>query len=95
MNTSYRDVRFWRETMELVWVLSERNSRLSEEELCGLTGQMRLAAVSILGKIGEGHLYDKDRNTLSGPSSERATPRRLGGNYLLNAPIQSTKARRT
>lgn len=79
MNTSYGNVRFW-QTMELVWVLSERNSRLSEEELCGLTGQMRLAAVSIPGNIGEGEgpPDDKEWNT-SFVRTVVPSERRLGG----------------
>ena len=70
--------------MELVWVLSERNSRLSEEELCGLTGQMRLAAVSIPGNIGEGegHPYDKNRNTFFVRTVVRAIGAREAGKEL-------------
>ena len=60
---SYRELRVWQKAMELVLALYRETRGFPREELYGLTGQMRRAAVSIPSNIaeGKGRSTDKDR----------------------------------
>ena len=51
---SFRDIIIWQKSMSLVTELYEITKKLPEDELYGLTSQMRRAAVSIPSNIAEG-----------------------------------------
>ena len=52
---SFRDLRVWREGIELVKATYALTRSLSKDELYGLSSQIRRAAVSIPANIAEGH----------------------------------------
>ncbi len=54
MAQTYRDLIAWQKAMELVTRVYKVTRRLPREELYGLTGQLRRAAVSIPSNIAEG-----------------------------------------
>ena len=51
---SYRDLRLWREGIELAVAVYEGTERFPKREMFGLTAQMRRAACSIPSNIAEG-----------------------------------------
>lgn len=63
MAESYRDLRVWKASMELVVRVYEETSSFPGSETYGLTAQMRRAAVSVPSNIaeGKGRLTDRDR----------------------------------
>ncbi len=52
---AYRELKVWQVSMDLVQSTYELTKRFPREELYGLTGQMRRAAVSIPSNIAEGY----------------------------------------
>jgi four helix bundle protein len=52
---SYKDLTVWRKSMDLVREVYTLTRMLPSEEMHGLSGQMRRAAVSIPSNIAEGH----------------------------------------
>ena len=52
---SFRDLRVWQMGMDLVEETYRLTQDFPKDELYGLTGQMRRAAVSIPSNIAEGH----------------------------------------
>ncbi|MGO9084118.1 MAG: four helix bundle protein [Candidatus Sulfotelmatobacter sp.] len=54
MNRSYRDLRVWQRSMELVVAIYNQTLRFPREELYGLVSQMRRSAVSVPSNIAEG-----------------------------------------
>lgn len=56
MNTpnTHRDLAAWREAMRLVKVIYRETAHFPNEELFGLTAQMRRSAISIPSNIAEG-----------------------------------------
>lgn len=76
---NHKDLIVWQKSMALVRRLYEVTRVFPQEELFGLTSQMRRAAVSIPSNIAEGYgrIYDKERiNFLSialGSASELET----------------------
>ena len=54
MGQSYRDLIAWRKAMELVTEIYRTTRAFLREELCGLTNQLRRAAVSVPSNIAEG-----------------------------------------
>ena len=76
---NHKDLIVWQKSMALVRRLYEVTRAFPQEELFGLTSQMRRAAVSISSNIAEGYgrIYDKERiNFLSialGSASELET----------------------
>ena len=64
MIASYRDLRVWQKTMELVVGIYQNTQRFPREEMYGLIAQMRRAAVSVPSNIaeGKGRSTDRDRN---------------------------------
>ena len=64
MSASYRDLRVWRNAMDLVFLVYERTRDFPKAELYGLTSQMRRSAVSIPSNIaeGKGRSTDRDRS---------------------------------
>ncbi|MGO8796082.1 MAG: four helix bundle protein [Candidatus Sulfotelmatobacter sp.] len=64
MSASYRDLRVWRNAMELVIQVYARTREFPKDELYGLTSQMRRSAVSIPSNIaeGKGRSTDRDRS---------------------------------
>jgi len=63
MNRSYRDLRVWQRSMELVVAIYNQTRRFPREEIYGLVSQMRRSAVSVPSNIaeGKGRLTDRDR----------------------------------
>ncbi len=61
-SSSYRDLRIWREAVELALSIYRVTTTFPKHELYGLTSQMRRAAVSISSNIaeGKGHCSDGD-----------------------------------
>ena len=53
-NCSYRDLRIWREAVDLALAIYRATAEFPKHELYGLTSQMRRAAVSISSNIAEG-----------------------------------------
>ncbi len=76
---NHKDLIVWQKSIALVRRLYEVTRAFPQEELFGLTSQMRMAAVSIPSNIAEGYgrIYDKERiNFLSialGSASELET----------------------
>ncbi len=52
---SYRDLRVWRQAMDLAGACYRTTREFPKEELYGITSQMRRAAVSVAANIAEGH----------------------------------------
>jgi len=63
MNASYRDLKVWQYSMKLALCVYGVTRSFPKEEMYGLVGQMRRAAVSIPSNIAEakGRLTDRDR----------------------------------
>ena len=63
MNRSYRDLRVWQRSMELVFSIYTETRRFPREELYSLVSQMRRSAVSVPSNIaeGKGRTTDRDR----------------------------------
>ena len=53
-SSSYRDLRIWRESVELALIIYRVTSAFPKHELYGLASQMRRAAVSVSSNIAEG-----------------------------------------
>jgi four helix bundle protein len=64
MSASYRDLRVWKNAMDLVVQVYEQTRSFPKEEIYTLTSQMRRAAVSIRSNIaeGKGRSTDRDRS---------------------------------
>jgi four helix bundle protein len=62
MSASYRDLRVWQNSMDLVVSIYHETQGFPKEELYGLTSQMRRAAVSIPSNIAEGKGRSTDRD---------------------------------
>lgn len=52
---SYRDLRVWKQSMDVVTDIYKTTHAFPQEELYGLTAQMRRCAVSIPSNIAEGY----------------------------------------
>lgn len=61
---SYRDLRVWQVSMDLVELIYEQTAALPDEERYGLSSQMRRAAVSIPSNIAEGHTRTSSKEFL-------------------------------
>lgn len=63
MSASYRDLRVWRCSMEMVVRIYKATQSFPKQETYGLVSQMRRAAVSLPSNIaeGKGRLTDRDR----------------------------------
>ena len=56
--TSYRDLRVWKESMDLVVAVYRTVAGFPKEEMYGLTSQIKRSAISIPSNIAEGHARD-------------------------------------
>lgn len=54
MIKTYRDLKIWQQSMELVTAIYKATSQFPEEEKYGLTSQLRRSSVSIPSNISEG-----------------------------------------
>jgi four helix bundle protein len=54
MSSSFRDLRVWKDAMDLVTAVYRETKTFPKDELYGLVNQMRRAAVSIPSNIAEG-----------------------------------------
>lgn len=57
---SYKDLRRWKEAVELALTIYRATADFPKHELYGLTSQMRRAAVSISSNIAEGKGHNSD-----------------------------------
>jgi len=55
MASNYRDLRVWRQGIDLALLTYELTGSFPREELYGLTSQMRRCAVSVPSNVAEGH----------------------------------------
>ncbi len=62
MGVSYRDLRVWQRSMNLVLSIYATTHQFPKEELYGLVSQMRRAAVSVPSNIAEGKGRSTDRD---------------------------------
>jgi len=62
MSSSYRDLRVWRQAMDLAMQVYRLTEAFPKHELYGLTGQIRRAAISIPSNIAEGKGRRTDRD---------------------------------
>jgi four helix bundle protein len=60
-NSSFRDLKVWRDAMTLVEEVYKLSARFPPTERFGLTAQIRRAAVSIPSNIGEGKRRKRQR----------------------------------
>ena len=60
-NSSFRDLKVWRDAMTLVEDIYKLSKRFPADERFGLTAQLRRAAVSIPSNIGEGKRRKRQR----------------------------------
>jgi four helix bundle protein len=62
MSSSFRDLRVWREAIDLTAQVYKSTSEFPKSEVYGLTQQMRRAAVSVPSNIaeGKGHHSNKE-----------------------------------
>lgn len=92
---SHKDLIVWQKSMSLVKRLYEVTRTFPQEELFGITSQMRRAAVSIPSNIAEGfgRIYDKDTlrflSTALGSASELETQLLISGQlgYILQSEL--------
>jgi four helix bundle protein len=54
MGKSYRDLLAWQKAMDLVTAVYRASARFPQDEIYGLTSQLRRAAVSVPSNIAEG-----------------------------------------
>jgi four helix bundle protein len=64
MSRSYREIKVWQKAIELVVDIYSCTRSFPREELYGLAGQLRRAAVSIASNIAEGKGRRTDRELL-------------------------------
>ena len=64
MSGSYREIKLWQKAIELVVDIYSCTRSFPREELYGLAGQLRRAAVSIASNIAEGKGRRTDREFL-------------------------------
>jgi len=61
---SYRDLKVWQKSMRIAQEIYSVTAQFPQEELYGLSGQMRRAAISVPSNIAEGHARDSSREYL-------------------------------
>lgn len=64
MTHSYKDLIVWQRSMELVIAVYELTEQFPQEEIYGLTSQMRRSAVSIPSNIAEGRFRGTKKDYL-------------------------------
>jgi len=62
MASSFKDLRVWREAMNLAFAVYHETKDFPKHEVYGLTQQMRRAAVSVPSNIAEGKGHRSDRS---------------------------------
>jgi len=62
--TSFRDLRVWQLSMELVEIIYRLTQNFPKHEIYGLTSQIQRAAVSVPSNIAEGHTREHTREFL-------------------------------
>lgn len=61
MASSYKDLRAWRQAMDLALAIYRNTRSFPKDELYGLTAQLRRAAVSVPSNIAEGKGRSSDK----------------------------------
>jgi four helix bundle protein len=61
MATSYKDLRVWRQSVDLALEIYRQTQTFPKNELYGLTSQLRRAAVSVPSNIAEGKGRSSDK----------------------------------
>lgn len=62
MSGRYQDLKVWQKAFELTFKIYRETKKFPNEEMYGLTNQMRRAAVSVASKIAEGKGKSSDRD---------------------------------
>jgi four helix bundle protein len=62
MSGKYQDLKVWQKALELTLEVYRRTQHFPNQEMYGLTNQMRRAAVSIASNIAEGKGRSSDRD---------------------------------
>ena len=62
--TSFRDLRVWQLSMELVEIIYRLTQNFPKHEIYGLTSQIQRAAVSVPSNIAEGHTREHTKEFL-------------------------------
>ena len=96
MGGSYRDIKVWQKSMEFVVDIYSCTRRFPREEMYGLAGQLRRAAVSVPSNIaeGKGRRTDKEfllflhhaRGSVFEPETQITIAGHLG--YVTSAEVQ-------
>jgi four helix bundle protein len=70
---SFRDLRVWQASIELVRTVYEATSKFPRSETYGLASQMQRAAVSVPSNIAEGHARESTKEYLQHLSIAQAS----------------------
>ena len=62
MSGRYQDLKVWQKAFELTFKIYRETKKFPNEEMYGLTNQMRRAAVSVASNIAEGKGKSSDRD---------------------------------
>jgi four helix bundle protein len=64
MANSYKDLRVWKQSVDLAFEVYRHTQNFPKHELYGLTSQLRRAAVSVPGNIAEGKGRSTDKELI-------------------------------
>ena len=81
---SFRDLRVWQASMDLVDAVYTQTSAFPKDEIFGLSSQMRRAAVAIPSNIAEGHTREGTKEYLQFLAIARASLAELETQVLIS-----------
>ncbi len=85
---SFRDLRVWQASMELVEEIYRLTRSFPREEIYGLTSQMQRAAVSVPSNIAEGHTREHTKEYLHHLSISQASLAELETQLEISARLR-------
>lgn len=88
MGGSYKDLRVWKEAMELVFRIYALTNAFPKDELYGLVSQMRRAAVSVVSNIAEGKGRESKKELAHFLSTARGSLRELETQVIIAARLE-------
>lgn len=89
--TSYRDLDAWKEAMNLAEMCYRLTATFPREELYGMTGQIRRAAVSVPANIAEGYGRENRREYIQFLRISQGSLKELETHLLLTVRVQIGK----